>query len=122
MGVMASTWACCRRISSTAAMPPRRNWRKACSNSIRFIWFLLLCSLMDQIAVLHQFTDQRIDLVQAERELWLALEVATHKVVLVHAHFQRRRASLIDHCRTELLSQRKHTQDAPHTDLPLAPL
>ena len=52
----------------------------------------------------------------------MALEVATHKVVLMHAHFQRRRAGIIDHCRTELLSQRKHTQDAPHTYLPLAPV
>src|SRR5712691_1689347 len=120
MGVMASTWACCRRISSTAAMPPRRNWRKACANSIRFIWFLLLRSLMDQIAVLHQFPDQRIDLVQAEWELRLPLEVAPHKVVLVHAHFQSRRAGLISHCRTELLSQGKHAQDATHADLPLA--
>lgn len=77
---------------------------------------------MDQIAVLHQFADQRIDLVQAEGKLWLALEVATHKVVLVHAHFQSRRAGLIDHCRTELLSQGKHAQDAAHPDLSLAPM
>ena len=77
---------------------------------------------MDQIAVLHQFTDQRTDLVQAEGKLRLALEIATHKVVLVNSHFQRRRAGIIDHCRAELLSQRKHTQDAPHTDLSLAPV
>jgi len=77
---------------------------------------------MDQIAVLHQFTDQRIDLVQAEGELRLALEIATDKVVLVHAHFQRRRASIIDHCGTELLSQRKHTQDAAYPYLSLAPV
>ncbi len=75
---------------------------------------------MDQIAVLHQFADQWIDLVQAEWELRLSLEVATDKVVLVYAHLQRRRAGLIDYCRTELLSQGKHTQDAAHTDLPLA--
>jgi len=74
---------------------------------------------MDQIAVLHQFPDQRIDLVQAEWERRLPLEVAPHKVVLVHAHFQSRRTGLIDHCRTELLSQGKHAQDAAHPDLPL---
>jgi hypothetical protein len=77
---------------------------------------------MDQIAVLHQFTAQRVDLVQAERELGLALEVATDKVVLMHAHFQSRRASIVDHCRTELLGQRKHTKDAAHPDLSLAPV
>jgi hypothetical protein len=37
MGAMASAWAWRRRVSSTAAMPPSRNWRKARCNSIRFI-------------------------------------------------------------------------------------
>ena len=69
---------------------------------------------------MHEGTDNWIDLVQAEGQLWLALEIATDKVVLVNSHFQRRRAGIIDHCCTELLSQRKHTQDAAHPDLPLA--
>ena len=28
MGAIGSAWACCRRVSSTAAMPPRRSCRK----------------------------------------------------------------------------------------------
>ena len=77
---------------------------------------------MDQIAVLHEFPDQRIDLVQAEGKLGLTLEVAPHKVVLMHAHFQSCRAGIVDHCRTELLSQGKHAEDAAHPDLALAPV
>ncbi|HJP93600.1 MAG TPA: ATP-binding protein [Pyrinomonadaceae bacterium] len=29
IGAMASAWACCRRVSSTLAMPPRRSCRRA---------------------------------------------------------------------------------------------
>ena len=75
---------------------------------------------MDQIAVLHQFADEGIDLVQGEWQLRAALEVAAHKVILVDAHFQRRGTGIINHYRSELLSQRKHSQDASYTDLSLA--
>jgi len=77
---------------------------------------------MDQIAVLHEFADQRIDLVQAKRELRLPLEIATDKVVLVHTHVEGCGTGIINHCRPELLSQRQHAEDAAHTDLSLAPV
>src|SRR6266481_2042297 len=43
IGAMASAWAWCSRVSSTAAMPPSRSCRNARSNSMRFTvhspWF-----------------------------------------------------------------------------------
>jgi len=37
IGAMGSACACCRRVSSTAAIPPRRSWRRLRCSSLRFI-------------------------------------------------------------------------------------
>ena len=42
MGAIGSACACRRRVSSTAAMPPSRSWRRARCSSMRFIRLVLL--------------------------------------------------------------------------------
>jgi hypothetical protein len=59
--------------------------------------------LVDEIAVLHEFADKRIDLVQRERELRTALEIAANKAILVHSQLQGSRTGIIDHRRAEPL-------------------
>ena len=76
---------------------------------MRFI-FWLLGSEVDEIAVVDQFANKRIDLPQGE--LWGAFEIATNEAVLVHSHFQSSRAGILDRGGTELLGQREHAQDA----------
>ena len=56
---------------------------------------------MYEIAVVHQFANEGIDLPQSE--LGTTFEIATDKAVLVHSHFEGRRASVLDRSRTELL-------------------
>ena len=56
---------------------------------------------MDEIAVVHQFANEGIDLPQSE--LGTTFEIATDKAVLVHSHFEGRLASVLDRSRTELL-------------------
>src|SRR5713101_7360887 len=51
---------------------------------------------MDQITVVHQFADQRIDLAQTEGGLRTTLQVAAHETIFVHAHLESCRASFID--------------------------
>jgi hypothetical protein len=41
MGAIDWAWAWSKRVSSTAAIPPRRSCFKARLSSIRFIWVLL---------------------------------------------------------------------------------
>src|SRR5437879_4372594 len=65
IGAIDWAWAWSKRVSKTAAMPPRRSCFKARLSSIRFIWVLLGFEV-DQIAVLGQFTNQRIDMAQRE--------------------------------------------------------
>ena len=63
---MGSACAWRSRVSSTAAMPPSRSWRKARSNSIRFMSFGLLGSFLNEVAIQRELADQRIDLAQAQ--------------------------------------------------------
>ncbi len=51
-----------------------------------------------------------IDLPQGK--LWATFEIATNEAVLMHAHFQSRRASLFDRGGAELLGQREDAEDA----------
>ena len=67
---------------------------------MRFI-FWLLGSEVDEIAVVDQFANERIDLPQGE--LWGAFEIATNEAVLMHSHFQSSRADILDRGGTELL-------------------
>ena len=69
MGAIDWAWAWSKRVSKTAAMPPRRSCFRARLSSIRFIFFLL-GSEVDEIAVFGQFTDQRIDMTQSESWGW----------------------------------------------------
>ena len=71
---------------------------------------MLLGSEVDEIAVVDQLANERIDLPQ--RELWGTFEIATNEAVLMHSHFESRRASILDRGCTELFCQREHTQDA----------
>src|ERR1700756_3967063 len=59
---MVSACACRKRVSRTAAMPPSRSCRRARFISIRFMCGMLLGFLLNQLAVLKQIADQRIDL------------------------------------------------------------
>ena len=76
---------------------------------------MLLGSLVDEIAVVHQFADEGIDLPQGQ--LGGTFEIATDKAVLVHSHFEGSRASILDRGCTELLRQREDTQDATNAGL-----
>ena len=118
MGAMASAWAWRRRVSSTAAMPPSRSCLRARSSSIRFILYLL-GFVIDEVAVLHQFADQGIDLVQAEWGLRTTFQIAADEAVFMHAHFERGGAGFIDCRGAVLLGQGQHAQDAAHADFAL---
>src|SRR5271155_463935 len=111
MGGMASAWACRKRVSSTAAIPPSRSCRKARSNSIMFmfslrsglgVFFLVLQALGNQVAILLQFANERIDLPQVERELGTVLQVSLDEAVVGRAHLQRHNTSLVDRGSTVL--------------------
>src|ERR1051325_9521095 len=80
---------------------------------MRFI-FLLLGSEVDEIAVVDQFANERIDLPQSE--LWGTFEVATNEAVLMHSHFESGRRGILDRGGTELLGQREHAQDATNAN------
>jgi len=56
----------------------------------------------------HQFADQGIDLAQSQ--LGTALEIATHKTVLVHTHLESSCASILHRRSSELLGQREHAE------------
>jgi hypothetical protein len=47
--------------------------------------------------------------------LGTAFEIATNEAVLIHAHFEGRRACLLDCSQAELLGQREDAQDAADT-------
>src|SRR5882724_1651569 len=74
---------------------------------------------MDQITVVHQFTDQGIDLAQTQGGLWTTLEVATHETIFVHAHLEGCRASFIDGRGAIFFGERENAQDAPHAHFAL---
>src|SRR6266436_1883880 len=116
MGAMASAWAWCSRVSSTAAMPPSRSCRKERSNSMRFMfhspWFCF-----DEVAVQGELADQGIDLPQTQWQFWITLQVAAHKVVIADAHFQSCGAGIVNGCGAVLLGQRQHAQDAAYRNL-----
>jgi hypothetical protein len=67
-----------------------------------FLFLSLFRSVVDEIAVLHEFADQGIDLLQTEWGLWAAFQIATHEAVFFHAYLQRCGAGLINRGRTIL--------------------
>src|SRR5258707_10415854 len=74
---------------------------------------------MDQITVVHQFADQRIDLAQTEGGLRTTLQVAAHETIFVHAHLESCRASFIDSGSAIFFGERENAQDAPHAHFAL---
>jgi hypothetical protein len=47
--------------------------------------------------------------------LGATFEITTNEAVLIHAHFESRRASLLDGSQAELLGQREDAEDAADT-------
>ena len=52
-------------------------------------------ALLDQVAILSQLTDERIDLPQREWCLRTALQIAAYKAILGDALLQRRRTGIV---------------------------
>ena len=92
---MASACAWRRRVSSTVAMPPSRNWRSERSSSKTFMGILLASSVFDKVAIQSELADQRIDLPQAQWQLRVTFQVAPDKAVLAGTRFQRDGAGFI---------------------------
>jgi hypothetical protein len=76
---------------------------------MRFI-FWLLGSEVDEIAVVNQFANERVDLPQGK--LWGTFEIATNEAEFMHAHFQSNRARIFDRGGAELLGQGEDAEDA----------
>src|ERR1019366_3401427 len=85
-----------------------------------WIGFLELESLLDQVAILGQFADERIDLPQGQRGLLAALQITPHELILAHAQFQRCFAGLVASRTAVLLGKREHAHDAANAGLGLA--
>ena len=77
-------------------------------------------SLLDQVAILHQFADERIDLAQTQRSLRAALQAASHEAVLGHAQLQGQGAGLVGGRAAILLDQREHALNAARSKLGLS--
>src|SRR6266849_4897249 len=123
MGGIDSACAWRKRVSSTAAMPPRRSWVSARCSSIRFMGSLLVqgCGVLlsaglNEIAVQRELADERIDLAQVQRQLRTAFQVAAHEVIFRRAGFQGHGAGVLRGRDAVLLGHREHAQNAAHRD------
>jgi hypothetical protein len=67
----------------------------------------------DEIAVLGEFADERVDLPQGERRAWYALQVAAHEPIGGLAEVARCGAGFVDRLRTVPPHQRQDPEDAP---------
>jgi hypothetical protein len=76
---------------------------------MRFIFWLLGFEV-DEIAVVNQFANERVDLPQGK--LWGTFEIATNEAEFMHPHFQSSRARIFDRCGAELLGQGEDSEDA----------
>jgi hypothetical protein len=76
---------------------------------MRFIgpapWFVI-----DEIAILHEFADERIDLLQAEWGLGATFQIAAHEAIFLDAHLQRSSAGFLE---------RENPEDAAHANFSL---
>src|SRR5579885_1095649 len=93
--------------------------RRDCFERQSLLLLLLLQALLDEVAVLHQLADERIDLLEGERGLRAPLQVAAHEAIFVNLQFQGRRASFFDGGQAELLRQGKHAQNTAHSQFAL---
>lgn len=81
---------------------------------------VLLGFALNEIAVFGEFTDERIDLAQAQRQLRTPFQIAADKTVVVRrTALQGHIASLIHHRWAMLLGQRQYALNAAHRLLPL---
>src|SRR5579863_1811215 len=121
MGAMFSVCAWSRRVSSTATMPPRRSWCRARLSSIRFmIGFLEVDALLNQVAILGQLADERIDLAQSQWRLRAAFEIPANETVLGHSQFQGRGTGFLRGGTAILLGQREQAHYAAQSGFALA--
>src|SRR5439155_15499523 len=95
-----------------------RSLRSAGSSSVRFMK-RLLGSAINEIAVVGELADQRVDLLERERQRRLVLDVAVDEAVVRKVERERRRARVVDAGDPVALAQREHAEDAAHTDLPV---
>jgi hypothetical protein len=59
--------------------------------------------VIDKVAVLRQFADQRVDSLQTEWGLRTAFQIAADEAVFLHSHIERSGARFIDCGRAVLL-------------------
>lgn len=68
--------------------------------------------MVDEVAVLRELPDERIDLPERERDGRLSLEVAPHEAVARHRELEGRAGRLVDDGGPALLREREHAEDA----------
>ena len=81
---------------------------------------MLLGFLLNQIAILDEIADERINLLEGKRSRWTVLQVMPNEAILVDSHLQSQGTSFLDRRRAELLGQSEHALDAADSDLTLA--
>ena len=65
---------------------------------------LLTGSVFNKVAIQSELADERIDLPQAQRQLWVAFQVPAHEAVLAGTGFQGDGASIIGGSNAVLLA------------------
>src|SRR5688572_28097650 len=108
IGAMLSACACRMRVSTTSAIPPSRSWLRDLVNSMRFI-SMLLRDAIDEIAVLGELSDERVDLTKRERRRRLTLQIATHETVRRHTEAERCGACVVDRSSAVLARECEHS-------------
>ena len=76
---------------------------------------MLLHFDVDEIAVLRQFTDERIHL--SERQLWPALQIPTDETVFIDMEFERSCTRVLDCIRAEPLRSGEHAENTADAGL-----
>ena len=76
--------------------------------------------MVDEVAVLSQLADERIDLAQRQLRRDPPLDVAADEAVRRHAHLDRSSAGGVGGGAAVLPRQRQHAQDALHANLAVA--
>jgi hypothetical protein len=70
----------------------------------------------DEIAVLGEFADERVDLAQGERRAGAALQEAAHEAVRRLAEIAGGGRGLVHRVGTVAARKREHPEDAPHPE------
>ena len=115
MGAIGSAWACCRRVSSTAAIPPRRSTVRNDLTQSDSFW-LLLDFEIDEIAISVSSRNQGIDGVETSAGAG-GVPITAHEAIFLHADVESGGASVFDRRRPVFLDQGMHPQDAADAGL-----